>query len=69
MSHFGLPEPQTLVSELDREKVRYDVSEQAALLATLQEESPNTSEMEKIFNEITPAIASDTETKIIFIHG
>ena len=69
MTDFGLPEPESMISELDRENLRYDKTREAAQLFQLQQSSPNTPEMDELFVQLTDAIASDNITSIVCVHG
>ena len=68
LSQYGLPEPEELETELDRELVRYDANEQLLLLNNLNNQTPNTAEQQIIFNYVLQALRNN-RTKMIFIQG
>jgi hypothetical protein len=41
LNKYGLPSPESITTELDREKCKYDKSEQLNLLRRLEHENPN----------------------------
>ncbi len=49
---YGLPPAVFVNTELEKEKLRYNTTQQEALLLQLQQETPNTAEQENLFEEI-----------------
>jgi hypothetical protein len=65
---YGLPEPEVVNTELDREFMKYDCQQQAALLTDLHLRAPNNPEQETVFHLIVSAIDSG-RTRKMFLHG
>jgi len=68
MEQFGLPKPQGVNTELDRERLRWNQAEEAENFVHLCSASPNTNEMEALFVFIKKAI-DENKTLFIYIQG
>ena len=68
MAQFGLPEPQGIDTELDRERLRWNSAEELAKLNHYLAVSPNTAEMDVLYDELTHAI-DIVETVFVYIQG
>ena len=68
LEEYGLPSPQSISSELDREKLKYSVASQNQLLQQLEEQCPNNTEQQEIFDYVKNLIDNDDEG-IVFIQG
>jgi len=69
MQAYGLPKPQVLQTELERERFEIgDGSLYSAQLQQLHADSPNTDEMQVAYDAITTAIRNG-ETKFFLIRG
>jgi hypothetical protein len=68
LSGFGLPEPLEMISEIEKERMKYDPEEQSNVFDQLQRDTPNNTEQECHFNEITNAIKRG-ETEKFFLIG
>ena len=68
MEQFGLPKPQGVDTEVDRERLRWNTVAEGAKFSHLCSSSPNTKEMEALFVIIKNAIDSNL-TLFIYIQG
>ena len=68
LADYGLPEPETLTTELQREKIKYNREEQLLIFNNLNARHPNTPEQQQIFDSVTSGI-EQKRTQIIFIQG
>jgi hypothetical protein len=59
MSEFGLPEPQEQDTELQIERITYEVSTQALVATALLAENPLTEEMQMLYDDIMAALQVD----------
>ena len=68
MEQFGLPTPQGVDTEMEREKLRWNFDTERVKFTQLCSATPNTAEMEALFAVIKKAI--DTcETLFVYIQG
>ena len=68
MKDYGLPEPESMKTELEIERNKYDRNEQIEMYNKLCQETPNTTEQQQIFDEITCAVEGRL-TRIYYIQG
>ena len=68
MKDYGLPEPESMKTELEIERNKYDQNEQLEIYNKLCQETPNTTEQQQIFDEIMHAIERRL-SKIYYIQG
>jgi hypothetical protein len=68
MSDFGLPEPNSYPSEVERERMKYSQEEQLHLFETLNLQFKNNEEQEQIFQRIQEALDHGDSRKF-FIQG
>ena len=68
MEQFGLPKPQGVDTEVDRERLRWNIVAEGAKFTHLCSSSPNTEEMETLFVIIKNAIDKNL-TLFIYIQG
>ena len=68
LADYGLPEPETLTTELQREKFKYNRDEQLLIFYNLNAKHPKTAEQQHIFDSVTSRI-EQKRTQIIFIQG
>jgi hypothetical protein len=68
MEQFGLPTPQGVDTELERERLRWNCDAEKAKFAQLCSASPNTAEMEALFAVIKTAIDTGA-TLFVYIQG
>lgn len=67
LSDYGLPEPQSQSTELEIERLTYDVAQQAQLAASLLAANPLTGEMAALFHDIEAALHRGGEEPFIAI--
>jgi len=68
LSDYGLPLPESTITEFDRANLRYDKQEQAELLDKLNTVTPNTNEQQEIYNYVLHCIDNEIDD-ILFIQG
>jgi PIF1-like helicase len=68
LNEYGLPSPESITTELEREKCKYDKSEQLNLLRRLEHEKPNNVEQQLIFDYIKHKIHQNHD-ELINIQG
>ena len=68
LADYGLLEPETLTTELQLEKIKYNRGEQLFIFNKLNAKHPNTIEQQEIFDSVTSGI-EHKRTQIIFIQG
>ena len=68
MEQFGLPKPQGVDTEVDRERLRWNTVAEGAKFTHLCSSSPNTEEMDALFFIIKNAIDNNL-TLFIYIQG
>jgi hypothetical protein len=68
MSDFGLPEPNSYPSEVDRERMKYSNEDQLKLFDALNLQFPNNDEQEQIFQKIKECL-DNGETHKFFLQG
>jgi len=71
MSDFGLPMPKSCFTELEMAQMSYNKESQSELLRTLQANTPNNDEQQRIFDYVKAALddTSRDGVRIIFNHG
>lgn len=68
LSDYGLPEPESTKTELERARMQYDAKDQERLLEFMNSTMPNTTEQKHIFDLVLSAI-ENKETRLLFIQG
>jgi signal recognition particle GTPase len=63
MDQYGLPSPQLIKTELQKELLRYDTAEQQIIYETLCNDLPNTDEQQQIFDGVVDAVLNNSADK------
>jgi hypothetical protein len=68
LSIYGLPLPDTVLSELEQERARYSIDSQTRLLHELNQSAPNNINQQRIYDRIVAGINSG-ESLFLYVQG